>query len=195
VRAGFLDTANGRWLSDDLLGFEGGDWNLYAYVLCNPTTLIDPRGLVARGEVLYIWFFENDKPKRMFGPNNQVTADIRALPSIDSCRRAWLAAGCHSSFRAKKNKAGKGAMRQELIAAFDIARIQLLLGSFNLEIHKIGKSIVRFAVRNTTGWESFYRNPFTHNPTLKNELRNMRRGGRLRSSINRRGSTSLCIPE
>ncbi len=45
MRARFYDAGVGRFLSEDPLGFEGGDWNLYAYVGGNPVTGIDPEGL------------------------------------------------------------------------------------------------------------------------------------------------------
>jgi uncharacterized protein RhaS with RHS repeats len=35
----------GRWLSKDPIGFDGGDMNLYGYVLGDPVNFFDPRGL------------------------------------------------------------------------------------------------------------------------------------------------------
>jgi len=45
MRARFYDAKVGRFLSEDPLGFGGGDWNLYAYVGGNPLVRIDPKGL------------------------------------------------------------------------------------------------------------------------------------------------------
>jgi len=45
MRARFYDAEAGRFLSEDPLGFEGGDWNLYAYVRNNPILFSDPLGL------------------------------------------------------------------------------------------------------------------------------------------------------
>jgi RHS repeat-associated protein len=45
VRARFLDAVNGRWVSRDLIGFDGGDWNLYRYVGNGPVAAVDPSGL------------------------------------------------------------------------------------------------------------------------------------------------------
>jgi len=45
MRARFYDAEAGRFLNEDPLGFEGGDWNLYAYVGGNPLMRIDPSGL------------------------------------------------------------------------------------------------------------------------------------------------------
>ena len=44
MRARIYDAKVGRFLSEDSLGFSGGDWNLNAYVAGNPITLIDANG-------------------------------------------------------------------------------------------------------------------------------------------------------
>jgi RHS repeat-associated protein len=46
-RARYYDAATGRFLSEDPLGFVGGDGNLYRYVLNNPVRLVDPSGEIA----------------------------------------------------------------------------------------------------------------------------------------------------
>ncbi|MCX6382377.1 MAG: hypothetical protein NT023_23355 [Armatimonadetes bacterium] len=45
VRARTLNTAQGRWMTQDPIGFQGGDYNLYRYVANRPTVLTDPSGL------------------------------------------------------------------------------------------------------------------------------------------------------
>jgi RHS repeat-associated protein len=44
-RARYYDSASGRFLDEDPLGFGGGDVNFYGYVGQHPTMLIDPLGL------------------------------------------------------------------------------------------------------------------------------------------------------
>jgi RHS repeat-associated protein len=44
-RARWYDAQVGRFISEDPIGFRGGDVNLYAYVGNNPTNRIDPSGL------------------------------------------------------------------------------------------------------------------------------------------------------
>jgi len=44
MRARYYDPNHGRFISEDPLGFEGGDVNLYVYALSNPTNFIDPKG-------------------------------------------------------------------------------------------------------------------------------------------------------
>lgn len=45
MRARYYDPAVRRFISEDPIGFEGGDLNLYAYVGNNPTNRNDPLGL------------------------------------------------------------------------------------------------------------------------------------------------------
>nr|NJM04296.1 RHS repeat-associated core domain-containing protein [Desulfobacula sp.] len=45
MRARYYDPAVGRFISEDPLGFDGGDLNLYAYAGNNPVMMIDPWGL------------------------------------------------------------------------------------------------------------------------------------------------------
>lgn len=40
------DPETGRWLSKDPIRFNGGDTNLYGYVLQDPVNLIDPTGYI-----------------------------------------------------------------------------------------------------------------------------------------------------
>ena len=46
-RARYYQPGLQRFISEDPIGFGGGDWKLYAYVRNSPTTLIDPTGLLA----------------------------------------------------------------------------------------------------------------------------------------------------
>ena len=53
-RARYYSPSHQRFISEDPIGFAGGDTNLYAYVRNNPNGLIDPTGLVtwpARGGI------------------------------------------------------------------------------------------------------------------------------------------------
>ena len=47
------DAETGRWTAKDLIGFSGGDSNLYAYAMNDPVNLLDPDGLEA--EYWYDW--------------------------------------------------------------------------------------------------------------------------------------------
>jgi len=45
------DPYTGKWTAKDPIGFDGGDSNLYGYVLGNPVDFVDPSGLVGISEV------------------------------------------------------------------------------------------------------------------------------------------------
>ena len=45
------DPVTGRWTTKDPIGFEGGDTNLYGYVLADPVNGVDPEGLFFRFSV------------------------------------------------------------------------------------------------------------------------------------------------
>lgn len=47
VRDRHYDPDLGRWLSKDPILFDGGDTNLYGYVLNDPVNLVDPSGKIA----------------------------------------------------------------------------------------------------------------------------------------------------
>jgi RHS repeat-associated protein len=48
MRARYYDPQVGRFISEDPIGFDGGDTNLMAYVGNNPILYIDPNGLEIR---------------------------------------------------------------------------------------------------------------------------------------------------
>jgi RHS repeat-associated protein len=55
MRARFYDPAVKRFISEDPLGFNGGDLNLYAYVGNNPVMGVDPWGLCAESPYKNPW--------------------------------------------------------------------------------------------------------------------------------------------
>jgi RHS repeat-associated protein len=51
VRARFYNAAAGRFISEDPIGFRGGDVNLYRYVTNNPLSFTDPLGLIDQSSI------------------------------------------------------------------------------------------------------------------------------------------------
>lgn len=49
VRARYLDKSKGRWVTEDPIGFDGGDWNTHLYVAACPVTFTDRSGLACEG--------------------------------------------------------------------------------------------------------------------------------------------------
>ena len=48
-RARYYDATTGRWISQDPMGFDAGDSNMYRYVTNAPTNQTDPSGLQSGG--------------------------------------------------------------------------------------------------------------------------------------------------
>lgn len=49
-RSRLYNSGAGRFIGEDRIDFQGGDWNLYRYVLNNPATFTDPTGNVTLSE-------------------------------------------------------------------------------------------------------------------------------------------------
>jgi RHS repeat-associated protein len=66
------DPYTGRWTSKDPILFDGGDTNLYGYVMNDPVNFIDPSGLQSSNEREawnrlpgVVWFWVHDWPKEL----------------------------------------------------------------------------------------------------------------------------------
>jgi RHS repeat-associated protein len=55
-RARYYDANTGRWISQDPLGFDAGDSNLYRYVNNGPASATDPSGLQERQDNQWVWW-------------------------------------------------------------------------------------------------------------------------------------------
>lgn len=65
------DAETGRWMSKDPIGFNGGDTNLYGYVLQDPVNFVDPSGLLT----------PNAAPPRTIMPTGQNLTNMQCLES------------------------------------------------------------------------------------------------------------------
>jgi RHS repeat-associated protein len=77
MRARYYDPAVKRFISEDPLGFDGGDLNLYAYCGNSPVMGVDPLGLCEQG----LGYFSAAK-RYMAGTGGSVTVDATALQLI-----------------------------------------------------------------------------------------------------------------
>jgi len=59
MRSRYYNSIGGRFLSEDPLQFNAGDWNIYGYVMMNPLTITDPNGMIAQGNDAGIAMFGN----------------------------------------------------------------------------------------------------------------------------------------
>lgn len=92
AEARYYDPSTGRFISEDPIGFAGGDVNLYAYVSNNPVSWIDPLGLAnlnlfKPGTMLanqtdkwnpagYYSVSGHGNPNVMAGPNGEILAPL-----------------------------------------------------------------------------------------------------------------------
>jgi RHS repeat-associated protein len=88
MRARYYDPQVGRFISEDPIGFGGGDENLMAYVGSNPVNLIDPSGLMRLefdddSNTLYVYpgTAETQGPPQAFQANNNVVKGKDPWPS------------------------------------------------------------------------------------------------------------------
>jgi RHS repeat-associated protein len=91
MRARYYDPSVGRFISEDPLGFGGGDVNLFAYVQNNAVNRVDPYGLaqamsVPGGPPFFI------PPGSVFepgsGPNKAFVSDVNSI--VDWLSQQWL---------------------------------------------------------------------------------------------------------
>jgi RHS repeat-associated protein len=52
-RSRYYDSTVGRFISEDRIGFDGGDSNLYRYVFNSPTNYTDPTGEIVPSKKYY----------------------------------------------------------------------------------------------------------------------------------------------
>jgi hypothetical protein len=80
-RARFYDAKLGRFISEDPIGFRGGDVNLFGYVGNNPQNFTDPSGLVKT---------HRDLQSFGFGDCSDLAKDIKVLEDSVADRSAEL---------------------------------------------------------------------------------------------------------
>jgi RHS repeat-associated protein len=114
-RARFYDPNLGRFISEDPIGFEGGDSNFYAYVGNNPTGKRDPLGLYEEDVHYYLTYYLakrngcfSDTQARIIAFGNQSTDDVPAtFPGYGS-------AGNNSTYHALNTDARPGLGSSDL---------------------------------------------------------------------------------
>src|SRR5581483_5579339 len=110
-RARYYDASTGRWVSQDPMGFDAGDSNLYRYVYNRPTLHSDPSG---KQEVREIGGTEPFKAKLSFNKFNKGQMDSlqKAFQSAaDIIGHVW-----HVLYNDKEFKAYRTAAPNSLVA-------------------------------------------------------------------------------
>ena len=96
-RARWYDAQLGRFISEDPIGFAGGDINLYGYVRNNPLMYKDPKGLTASGN---FWFLVNfvlgtGDSAITYQPGSPEFEEMRVSPGADALRGDFYSHGCN----------------------------------------------------------------------------------------------------
>ena len=81
------DAETGKWTAKDPIGFNGGDTNLYGYVLGDPVNLVDPEGLKPAWETLWDWLTGSSGTRKQIFNNAYIVA-LR-LGYSDPCTEAY----------------------------------------------------------------------------------------------------------
>jgi RHS repeat-associated protein len=110
-RSRYYDSTIGRFVSEDTIGFDGGDANLYRYVGNSPTNYIDPTGLQA-----YSGSYSDDYSTDRNGDQGRYGSDLLstllAILALSEARKADSAED-YNFGRSAGEEAGKNA-------AFDV---------------------------------------------------------------------------
>jgi RHS repeat-associated protein len=121
MRARYYDPEMGRFISEDPLGFDGGDVNLYAYALNNPVMFIDPLGLCSETNAVailaadYIVSGPGGTVATVAGVASLVGAIVLAMPSDladGTLPPGYLAEHSKNKRQSNKNKHEKGQKRK-----------------------------------------------------------------------------------
>gem|GEM_PF-5881247 len=117
------DASIGRWLSKDPILFDGGDTNLYGYVVQDPINRIDPLGTgpIAAGIVAGICAIADGCD--VFNTLNmgaKITAEVSALQSSNKSLQEQLNSQCITDDRAAKIRS---LMAENNVAIAQLAKL------------------------------------------------------------------------
>jgi RHS repeat-associated protein len=100
MRARYYDPEVGRFISEDPIGFEGGDVNLMAYVGNQPVNGIDPLGLTwsSNWNFFLDWAGGGGSNNRSYGPNTVETQEMQNSSGASALRNAFYAGGGKSQY-------------------------------------------------------------------------------------------------
>jgi len=120
------DAEVGRWTAKDPILFEGGDWNLYGYVLQDPVNFFDPDGLAPGDKKFGIndagfwqWWEQNKTGYGPFDPshegfNPQKPFDLPNRETAKIMQQEYEQCKTRDSGRGGKQKGGRPSVNEML---------------------------------------------------------------------------------
>jgi len=131
MRARYYDALTGRFLTKDPIGFQGGDWNLYAYVLGNPLARNDPSGLESSSMSFWgAWGYMDVKEWE-----SAVTDDGRI---VQSSKKSYGGIALHTGTKLVTSGAPRRAAKKGQQSFSSELRVALPgLGGFSLKIEYV----------------------------------------------------------
>jgi RHS repeat-associated protein len=161
-RARYYSPLLGRFLSEDPLGFGGGDLNLYAYVFDNPINLIDSSGMTPQSNwnFFWDWVLERGENKRTYSSSDLETGEMMGSPGAQHMRDQFVAGGC-KDIRIQSYGTIK-AYYDTAVNPFtsDLTSTSFQVGGFVYSAINISgrkdRKVVRYRIYNTAGIHSFF---------------------------------------
>jgi RHS repeat-associated protein len=100
-RARYYQPILQRFISQDPIGFQGGDVNLYAYAMNSPTNFFDSSGLTRQtnGDFFWDWALGTrygGGRYRNYGPNDIETQEMEESYGATALRKKFYQKGCQS---------------------------------------------------------------------------------------------------
>jgi RHS repeat-associated protein len=159
-RARYYDPKIGRFISEDPIGFDEGDTNLYGYVRNSPSNLVDPSGLTWKDDTVWFWewVFGGGPDARYLGPNTPQTRDMMNAYGVNKARQLYCQK--NKNRRGKPplpvRNAGKGSFPYPMgPMRAGMNSTQQYVGTYSVDMYPNPDGTVNIVLNNTTSMGSF----------------------------------------
>ena len=158
-RSRYYNPSQQRFISQDPLGFGGGDFNLHAYVVNSPVNLIDPSGLTWQTNWNFFkdWAFGRGPRNRTYGPNSVETQEMADSIGADRLRQFFYNKKCKDvpNYGYGTARAAWDTLLNPRTA--DLSSTAAQVGAWGPGSAKNnGNGTVTFTIKNKAGTNSFF---------------------------------------
>jgi RHS repeat-associated protein len=164
-RARYYDPLEGRFISKDPAGFDGGI-NLYGYTSNNPINFADPSGLTwtSNWDFFWDWVLEKGPANRIYGQGSIEVQEMTTSPGAKKMRSAFKAGNCKNIYNGSF-----GTIEAYIKTMFTPNSTAFQVGGYLYDAVNNGDGTVTYTIRNQASAYSF----FLHIPGVPHK----RRGG------------------